>query len=64
MTQTLDLFPIGNCTVSALVDREGSFVWGCVPRVDSDPFFSALLSGRDHGDPDTQGLWAIDVEGA
>ena len=62
--QTLDLFPIGNCTMSALVDREGRFVWGCAPRVDSDPFFSALLGGKDHGDPEAQGLWAIEVEGA
>lgn len=64
MTQTLDLFPIGNCTVSALVDRQGRFVWGCVPRVDSDPFFSALLGGKDYGDAQARGLWAIDVEGA
>jgi GH15 family glucan-1,4-alpha-glucosidase len=64
MTQTLDLFPIGNCTVSALIDDHARFAWGCVPRVDSDPFFSALLGGRDHGDPDAQGLWAIEVEGA
>ena len=64
MTQDLDLFPIGNCTVSALVDRQARFVWGCVPRVDSDPFFSALLGGRDHDDPKAQGVWAIEVEGA
>jgi GH15 family glucan-1,4-alpha-glucosidase len=64
MTQTLELFPIGNCTVSALIDDHARFAWGCVPRVDSDPFFSALLGGRDHGDPEAQGLWAIEVEGA
>ena len=49
LTQTLDLFPIGNCTASALIDRTGRFVWACVPRVDGDPFFSALLGGRDPG---------------
>ncbi|MGE5566585.1 MAG: glycoside hydrolase family 15 protein [Parcubacteria group bacterium] len=64
MTQNLDLFPIGNCTVSALIDRRGRFVWGCVPRVDSDPFFSALLGGREYDEPQARGLWVIDVEGA
>ncbi len=43
MTASVDLWPIGNCQVSALVDRAGVFVWGCVPRVDGDPAFSALL---------------------
>jgi GH15 family glucan-1,4-alpha-glucosidase len=56
---TLDLWPIGNCQVSALVDRSGRFVWGCVPRVDGDPLFSALLGGED---PDS-GYWAITLEG-
>ncbi|MEH3106554.1 MAG: glycoside hydrolase family 15 protein [Sphingomonas fennica] len=55
---TLDLWPIGNCQVSALVDRAGRFVWGCVPRVDGDPFFSALLGGAE---PDS-GYWAITLE--
>lgn len=59
MTTTLDLWPIGNCQVSALVDTAGRFVWGCVPRVDGDPVFSALLGGEA---PDA-GFWAIDLEG-
>ena len=63
MIQTLDLFPIGNCSASALIDRHGRFVWGCVPRVDGDPFFSALLSDRDPADADVQGLWDIHAEG-
>jgi GH15 family glucan-1,4-alpha-glucosidase len=54
----LDLWPIGNCQVSALVDRQGRFVWGCVPRVDGDPLFSSLLGGEA---PDS-GLWAIELE--
>ena len=57
MTATMDLWPIGNCQVSALVDTGGRFVWGCVPRVDGDPLFSALLGGED----DT-GYWAIELE--
>ncbi|MFC4254689.1 glycoside hydrolase family 15 protein [Altererythrobacter xixiisoli] len=55
---SLELWPIGNCQVSALIDGQGQFVWGCIPRVDGDPVFSALLGGEQ---PDT-GLWAIDLE--
>jgi GH15 family glucan-1,4-alpha-glucosidase len=61
--QTLDLFPIGNCTASALIDRQGRHVWACVPRVDGDPFFSALLSDGDPERADAQGLWDVIVEG-
>ena len=64
MQQTLDLFPIGNCSASALIDREGRFVWACVPRVDGDPFFSVLLGGGDASGPDAQGLWDVTVEDA
>jgi GH15 family glucan-1,4-alpha-glucosidase len=60
MNGDLDLAPIGNCAASALVDRQGRFVWACVPRVDGDPMFCALLSGRDPAE-DQPGLWAIDV---
>ena len=59
MTPTLDLWPIGNCQVSALIDTAGQFVWGCVPRVDGDPVFSALLGGE----APTAGFWAITLEG-
>jgi GH15 family glucan-1,4-alpha-glucosidase len=55
---TLDLWPIGNCQVSALVDPQGRIVWGCVPRVDGDPLFSALLGGET---PDW-GFWSIELE--
>ncbi|HUG46717.1 MAG TPA: glycoside hydrolase family 15 protein, partial [Sphingomicrobium sp.] len=56
---SLDLWPIGNCQVSALIDRSGCFVWGCVPRVDGDPIFSTLLS-----QPEKKiGFWSADLEG-
>ncbi len=38
-----DLSLIGNCQIAALVDAEGSVVWSCMPRFDSDPVFGALL---------------------
>jgi pentatricopeptide repeat protein len=64
MPQNLDLFPIGNCAVSALIDRSGRFVWACAPRIDSDPVFSALLGGLEPGDPSAKGTWEVVVDGA
>ncbi|GGL25776.1 glycoside hydrolase family 15 protein [Caulobacter rhizosphaerae] len=64
MPQNLDLFPIGNCAVSALIDRGGRFVWACAPRIDSDPVFSALLGGLEPGDPAAKGVWEVVVDGA
>ncbi|MFI4933994.1 MAG: glycoside hydrolase family 15 protein [Caulobacterales bacterium] len=64
MTRNLDLSPIGNCSVSALIDRQGRFVWSCAPRVDSDPFFSNLLSADEPDAEGASGYWSIDVEGA
>lgn len=60
MSGDLNLWPIGNCQVSALIDRAGRIVWGCVPRVDGDPLFSALVGGTapDHG------FWEIALEDA
>ena len=58
MSATLDLWPIGNCQVSALIDRAGRHVWACAPRVDSDPLFSALLGGEEA----ETGFWAIELE--
>jgi GH15 family glucan-1,4-alpha-glucosidase len=62
LSQTLELFPIGNCAASALIDEAGRFVWACAPRVDGDPFFSGLLCGRDPGGEAAQGVWAVEAE--
>ncbi|MBX3561338.1 MAG: glycoside hydrolase family 15 protein [Sphingomonas sp.] len=56
----LDLWPIGNCQVSALVDDAAGFVWGCQPRVDGDPLFSALMSPKDGAGE--RGIWRIALE--
>ncbi len=40
----LDLGVIGNLSISALIDRDGSIVWCCLPRVDGDPVFNRLLA--------------------
>ncbi|OYY90196.1 MAG: glucoamylase [Sphingomonas sp. 28-66-16] len=63
MTATLDLWPIGNCQVSALVDRSGRFVWGCLPRIDGDPAFSSLLDTAPPAADGAYGFWEIDLEG-
>ena len=56
---SLELSPVGNCQVSALVDERAGFVWGCVPRVDGDPVFCSLLNG----DKADQGVWRFELEG-
>ena len=63
MTATLDLWPIGNCQVSALIDRAGRFVWACVPRVDGDPAFCSLLDDNPPSAEGARGFWEIDLEG-
>ncbi len=59
---SLDLALIGNCSVSALIDKRGRIVWGCFPRFDGDPVFHALL-GRRNGRPDGDGAFEIALEG-
>jgi GH15 family glucan-1,4-alpha-glucosidase len=44
-----DLGLIGNCQVSALIHRDGSIVWCCMPRFDSPPVFGALLDEAEGG---------------
>ena len=63
MSQSLELFAIGNCAASALIDEAARFVWACAPRMDGDPFFSALLGGRDPVSADAGGYWSVEVEG-
>lgn len=56
---TLDLWPIGNCQVSALVDAEARFAWACQPRVDGDPLFCSLLEPAQAPD---RGQWQVALE--
>lgn len=48
---------IGNMHTAALVGRDGSVDWLCVPRFDSPACFAALLGGPE------QGRWLIAPEG-
>ncbi len=56
---SLELWPVGNCQISGLIDDRAGLVWGCVPRVDGDPVFCALLNG-DRADT---GVWRFELEG-
>ena len=55
----LELFPIGNCQVSGLIDENAGLVWGCVPRVDGDPVFCSLMNGSSQ----EIGVWRFELEG-
>jgi GH15 family glucan-1,4-alpha-glucosidase len=55
----LTLGMTGNCQVASLVDRIGTHVWTCMPRLDGDPVFCDLLSGSD--DPERGGRWGVEL---
>ncbi|MCB0324141.1 MAG: glycoside hydrolase family 15 protein [Bdellovibrionales bacterium] len=44
---------VGDCQTAALVSRDGSLDWLCLPRFDTDAAFAALVGGADNG------LWRL-----
>jgi GH15 family glucan-1,4-alpha-glucosidase len=44
-----DLGLVGNCQYAALVHRDGTVVWCCLPRFDSEPVFGSLLDEAEGG---------------
>ena len=59
---SLDLALVGNGSLSALIDENGSVVWCCFPRLDGDPAFCSLLGGDDA--EQRPGQFDIRLEGA
>lgn len=43
---SLELAVIGNSNIAALVDKSGTIVWMCWPRIDGDPVFCSLVDGH------------------
>ena len=61
--KSLNLWPIGNCQVSALVDDAAGMVWACQPQVDGDPLFCSLLDPKRDTPPDLPaGEWRISLK--
>ena len=58
---SLELGVIGNCSIGALIDVRARIVWCCMPRLDGDPVFQALLNSPDGIGHD--GTFAIELEG-
>jgi GH15 family glucan-1,4-alpha-glucosidase len=54
---SLELGIIGNCTISALIDRLGTVVWSCFPRFDGDPLFCKLLDEKGE-----RGFYSIELD--
>ncbi|HEU4520356.1 MAG TPA: glycoside hydrolase family 15 protein [Thermoanaerobaculia bacterium] len=54
---SLDLGIVGNCTISALIDRQGTIVWSCFPRFDGDPLFCRLLDNDSE-----RGFYGVELD--
>ena len=58
---SLSLGLIGNGSIGALIDAQGSVAWCCFPRFDGDPVFCSLLGGDSPGA--RPGVFTIELEG-
>ncbi len=54
----LELAVIGNCQISALLDRQARIVWSCLPRPDGNPTFCSLL---EPADDDGRGVYEVEL---
>jgi GH15 family glucan-1,4-alpha-glucosidase len=58
---SLDLAMVGNCAISALIDRMATVVWCCMPRFDGEPVFHALIDSN--GAPQDSASMGVELEG-
>jgi len=58
---SLDLGVIGNCAISALIDRLGRIVWCCLPKFDGDPSFCQLLHNGASIENGGLGFYQIEI---
>lgn len=58
--QNLDLSIIGNCQISALLNKEALIQWACLPAFDSVPVFDQLVDLQENSDS-AQGFWGIEL---
>lgn len=56
MTQKYDYGLIGNCVVSALVSKDASVDWMCMPYFDSPSLFAKLLDTSKGGSFKIEGV--------
>ncbi|MGK5083185.1 glycoside hydrolase family 15 protein [Bdellovibrionota bacterium FG-1] len=50
----MDYGIIGNCQISALLEKSGKIVWCCMPKFDAPSVFASLLDSRQGG------FWSIE----
>lgn len=56
---SLDLAVIGNCSFSALIDKQAQVVWSCMPHFDGDSVFCSLVNGdqEENHAKESYGFW-------
>jgi len=57
--RNLDLAVIGNCEIAALIDADATIVFACLPRLDGDPTFCALIDSTPG--PAERGVFAVEL---
>ncbi len=59
--RNLDLAVIGNGNIASIIDRQGTHVWTCLPRLDGTPVFCDLLEPAAPNEG--WGRFALELEG-